>query len=104
MKILDETKPDCFLKVLTVNQFIVIFIYIKMPRGKNIYIYFHNKKRRIYTLTGYFCNSFSDSKLYYYKAGFSQDERRDILEEEIKPATSSTFESRTKSFIHSFHR
>ena len=38
MKILDETKPDCFLKVLTVNQFIVIFIYIKMPRGKK-YIY-----------------------------------------------------------------
>ena len=38
MKILDETKPDCLLKVLTVNQFIVIFIYIKMPRGKK-YIY-----------------------------------------------------------------
>ena len=39
MKILDETKPDCFLKVLTVNQFIVIFIYIKMPVEKNIYIF-----------------------------------------------------------------
>lgn len=28
-------------------------------------------------MTGYFCNSFSDSKLYYYKADFSQDERWD---------------------------
>lgn len=69
MKILDETKPDCLLKVLTVNQFIVIFIYIyKDAPWKEIYVYLHSKKRRIYTLTGYFCNSFSDSKLYYYKA------------------------------------